>query len=98
MFIFLLLTEALTKAIFCTFRPKYLPFVLYFITVTVGVFLFALSLELYILVYFYRRIPSGSCSQLVWLVTTLVFLHWIYIYILVFLHCIYIFIYIYIQI
>ena len=33
-------TEALTKAVFCTFRPKYL-LSLYFITVTVGVFLFA---------------------------------------------------------
>ena len=51
-----LFTEALTKAVyFCTFRPKYLLLVLYFITVAVGVFLFALSFELYILVCFYRR-------------------------------------------
>ena len=48
MFIFELLTEALTKAVFCTFRPKYLLLLLYFITVTVGVFLSALSFELYI--------------------------------------------------
>ena len=65
MFIFKLLTEALTKAVFCTFRPKYLLLVLYFITVTVGVFLFALSFELYIpILNTYRTAVSPTLDLL----------------------------------
>ena len=38
---------------FTSFFTSYLLLVLYFITMTVGVFLFALSFELYILIYIY---------------------------------------------
>ena len=51
-----MLIEALTKAVFCIFRPKYLLLILYFITVTVGVFLFALSFELYIHIYIAQKL------------------------------------------